>query len=35
MKDNGEDRRIGKIEDEFLHDVAFQKYIINQALNSL
>jgi hypothetical protein len=35
MKDNGEDRKIGKIEDEFLLDVAFQKYIINQVLRSM
>ncbi len=32
VTDNGEKRKVWKIEDEFLNDVAFQKYIINQLL---
>lgn len=34
VTDDGEKKKIGKIDDEFLHDVAFQKYIINQVLDS-
>lgn len=34
VRDDGQKKKIGKIEDEFLQDVAFQKYIINQILIS-
>lgn len=32
MKDDGEDKHIGKVEDDFIHDVSFQVYIINKVL---
>ena len=34
VTDNGEKRKIGKIEDEFLYDVAFQRYVIDAVLVS-
>lgn len=34
VMDDGEKKKIGKIDDDFLRDVAFQKYIINQVLVS-
>jgi Domain of unknown function(DUF2779) len=33
VTDDGEKKKIWKIEDEFLNDVAFQKYIINQVFD--
>ena len=37
VTDDGEDKKIGQIEDKFIHDLSFQKYVINTslALNNL
>jgi len=32
VKDDGDNKRIGQLEDTFIHDLSFQKYVINQSL---
>jgi hypothetical protein len=34
VKHDGEDQPIGAIEDEFKHDISFQKYVIDAVLQA-